>query len=179
MRPTAGACNTASPLANITNQKSQTLRYLKQKSVSNYLMTNTFNKLNKKKYTSLLNGLVLGAASWAIVPLVSDRFEPFDNELAFYLGQLVLSVVSFYLGYSSGVKYVFIFIIGVYVSSNVYSYVFGSSEQRAWAILGLITIFLFLCIIPLAFGILGKLVSIVMVKYNNWLKKDAAKHNDP
>ncbi len=33
----------------------------------------------KKVETSFLSGLVLGAVSWAIVPLVSDRFEPFDT----------------------------------------------------------------------------------------------------
>ena len=125
----------------------------------------------KKTYISLICGLVLGAASWAIVPLVSDRFEPFDSELAFYLGQSVLSVASFYFGYSNGLRYVFIFIIGVYVSCNVYPYLFGSSEQRAWALLGLITT-ITLCIIPLAFGILGKLASIGKIKYNNLLKKE-------
>ncbi len=113
----------------------------------------------KKASTSLLNGLVLGAASWAIVPLVSDRFEPFDSELGLYLGQSVLSVASFYFGYSNGLKYVILFLIGVYVSSNVYPYLLGSSEQRAWAVLGLITT-VALCIIPLVFGALGKLVSI-------------------
>ena len=133
----------------------------------------------KSTHTSLLIGLVLGTASWAITPLVSDVFEPFDNELSFWLSQSVLSVVSFYLGYSIGMKCVFMFITGVYVSSNVYAYLFGSSEQRAWALLGLITMFLFLCIIPLAFGMLGKLVSIGKAIYNNWLKKDAAKHSDP
>ncbi len=132
----------------------------------------------KKTNISLLSGLILVTASWAIVPLVSNRFEPFDSELGFYLGQSVLSVASFYFGYSNGLKYVFIFIIGVYVSSNVYPYLFGSSEQRAWALLGLITT-ITLCIIPLAFGILGKLVSIGKIKYNYGLKKDAAKHSDP
>ncbi len=134
----------------------------------------------KKTYISLISGLVLGAASWAIVPLVSDVFEPMDNELAFFLGQSVLSVVSFYFGYSYGLKHVFIYILGIYVSCNVYSYIFGSSESRVWAYLGLITFFLFLCIIPLAFGFFGKLVSFGKIIYNNWLKKkDAAKQSDP
>ena len=131
-------------------------------------------------YIPLICGLVLGVLSWAIVSFVSDVFEPFDNELAFFLGQSVLSVAAFYFGYSHGLKYVFMFIIGIYVSSNVYPYFFGSSEARAWAYLGLITSFLFVCIIPLAFGILGKLVSIGKKKYNNWLKKkDVAKQSDP
>jgi len=132
----------------------------------------------KKTSTSLLNGLVLGAASWAIVPLVSDRFEPFDSELGLYLGQSVLSVASFYFGYSNGLKCVFIFIIGVYVSSNVYPYLFGSSEQRTWGLLGLITA-VSLCVIPLAFGILGKLASIGKKNFGYWLKKNAAKRGAP
>lgn len=133
----------------------------------------------EKTYIPLICGLVLGAASWAIVPLVSDVFEPFDNELAFYLGQSVLSVAAFYFGYSYGLKHVFIFILGIYVSCNVYSYIFGSSEQRVWAYIGLITL-IALCVIPLAFGILGKLVSIGKKKYNNWLKKKGiSKQSDP
>ena len=109
----------------------------------------------KKVETSFLGGLVLGAVSWAIVPLVSDRFEPFDSELGFYLGQSILSAASFYLGFSNGLKSVFMFTIGVYVGCNVYPFIFGSSEQRAWALLLLITS-ITLCVIPLAFGFFGK-----------------------
>ena len=132
----------------------------------------------KRTYFPFISGFVLGAVSWAIVPLVSDSFEPFDSELGLYFGQSVLSVASFYFGYSSGLKYAFIFILGVYVSSNVYPYLFGSSEQRAWVLLGLITT-ITLCVIPLVFGILGKLVNIGIIKYSNWLKKDAAERNSP
>jgi len=99
-----------------------------------------------------------------------------------YVGNLTHDVTAgeFYFGYSYGLKHVFKYIFGIYVSSNVYSYIFGSSEQRAWAYLGLITSFFLLCIIPLVFGLFGKLVSIGKIKYNNWLKKeDAAKQSDP
>ncbi len=113
----------------------------------------------KKVETSFLSGLVLGAVSWAIVPLVSDRFEPFDTELGFFLGQSILSAASFYFGFSNGLKSVFKFTLGVYVSSNFYAYIFGSSEQRAWAYLLLITA-ITLCVIPLAFGFIGKLARI-------------------
>ncbi len=128
----------------------------------------------KRTYLSIISGFTLGAASWAVVPLVSDRFEPFDSELGFYIGQSILSLVAFYIGFSTGLKYVFIFIIGVYISSNAYPYIFGSSESRAWASLGLITA-LALCLYPLVFGIAGKIACVGKVKYNNWLKKDAAK----
>ena len=127
-----------------------------------------------KTYFSLTTGIVLGAASWAVVPLVSDKFEPFDSELGFYIGQCILSVMALYLGFTGGLKHVFIFVIGVYISSNIYPYLFGSSESRAWVILGLITA-LALCLFPLVFGVLGKLVRIGKIKYNNWLKQDAAK----
>jgi hypothetical protein len=128
----------------------------------------------KRKYVSLITGLALGAASWAIVPLVSDKFEPFDSESGFYIGQSILSIASFIFGYLYGLKHVFIFIFGSYISFNVYPFIFGSSESRAWASLGLVTT-LALCFYPLAFGIFGKLVGIGKLKYNNWLKKDAAK----
>lgn len=128
----------------------------------------------KRKYVSLITGLALGAASWAIVPLVSDKFEPFDSESGFYIGQSVLSLASFIFGYLYGLKYVFIFITGSYISFNAYPFIFGSSESRAWASLGLVTT-LVLCFYPLIFGIFGKLISIGKLKYNNWLKKDAAK----
>ena len=127
-----------------------------------------------KTYFSLTTGIVLGAASWAVVPLVSDKFEPFDSELGFYIGQCILSVMALYLGFTGGLKHVFIFVMGVYISSNIYPYLFGSSESRAWVILGLITA-LALCLFPLVFGVLGKLVRIGKIKYNNWLKQDAAK----
>ena len=129
----------------------------------------------KREYISLTTGLALGAASWAIVPLVSDKFEPFDNEPGFYIGQSVLSLASFIIGYLYGLKYVFIFIVGSYISFNVYLFIFGSSESRVWASLGLVAT-LVLCFYPLAFGILGKLVGTGKLKYNNLVKKDTAKH---
>jgi hypothetical protein len=128
----------------------------------------------KRKYVPLIAGLVLGAASWAVVPLVSDRFEPFDSDLGFYVGQSILSFGAFLFGFKYGLKHVFIYIIGIYISSNVYPYTFGPSESRAWALLALVTT-LALCVFPLLFGILGKLVNLGKIKYNKWLKKDAAK----
>ena len=51
----------------------------------------------KRTYLSIISGFALGAASWAVVPLVSDRFEPFDSELGFYIGQSILSLVALYI----------------------------------------------------------------------------------
>ncbi|WP_126456946.1 hypothetical protein [Sulfuriflexus mobilis] len=128
----------------------------------------------KITYFSLISGFVLGAAGWAIVPLVSDRFEPFDSDLGFYMGQSMLSAFAFYFGFKHGLKQVFIFILGAYISANVYPYVFGSSESRAWAYLALITT-LALCILPMLSGILGKLMRAGTIKYKHWLKNTATK----
>ena len=115
--------------------------------------------------STLIGGFVLGAASWAIVPLYFGEFEPFDSEAGFYSGQIMLSVAAFYLGFSRGMKQVLTFIVGVYIGCNTYAYVFGSSETRAWVLLGLITTWA-LCIFPLLSGVVGKLVRIGKVKYN-------------
>jgi hypothetical protein len=128
---------------------------------------------NKTIYLSLLTGLILGAASWVIVPFVSNSFEPFDSEPAFYIGQSFLSLAAFLIGFIYGMKPLFVFILGVYLSNNIYPFIFGTSESRAWAGLGLITV-LFLCIYPLFAGILGKISNLVWVKFthNNAIKKD-------
>ena len=122
---------------------------------------------------SLIFGLALGASSWAIVSLVSDQFEPFDSEIGFYSGQIMLAAAAFYLGLSRGLKQVLVYIVGVYIGCVVYAYVFGSSETRAWILLGLIMTW-GLCVIPLLSGIFGKLVSIGKKKFNKRLQGDAA-----
>src|SRR5690606_23896219 len=48
---------------------------------------------------SLGAGLALGALSWGIVPLVSERFEPFDSGVAFLSGQAALCVTACAIGY--------------------------------------------------------------------------------
>ena len=120
-------------------------------------------KQNKINYISILSGLVLGVVTWIIVPLVSDSFEPFDNDFAFYSGQSILSVVAFIFGFLYGMKPVFIFLLGVYISCNIYPFIFGSSESRAWAGMGLLTNLLF-CIYPLVAGSFGKLSNFIRLK---------------
>lgn len=45
------------------------------------------SSVRRALYFSLSVGLVLGAFSWWIVSLVSDRFEPFDSIEGFRIGQ--------------------------------------------------------------------------------------------
>jgi len=127
----------------------------------------------KINYISLLIGLILGVAAWVIVPFVSDSFEPIDNDFAFYSGQSILSIAAFIFGFRFGMKPVFIFLLGVYISCNVYPFIYGSSESRAWAGLGLVTNILF-CIYPLVAGSLGKLIYLIWLKFthNKAIKMD-------
>lgn len=122
----------------------------------------------KRTSTSLVVGLILGAVSWAIVPIMSGRFEPFDSEIGFYTGQIMLATAAFYLGFTHGMKQVLVYIVGVYIGSIIYAYVFGSSDARALIIFGLIVTW-GLCIFPLLSGIIGKLVRIGKIKYNKHL----------
>lgn len=92
----------------------------------------------KNKIAILLLGILAGALSWAIVSLVSDRFEPFDSELGFYSGQLILSIAALYIGYKKKFGYLIIYILGAYAGMNAYAYIFGGSEQRGWWLLGMI-----------------------------------------
>ena len=115
-------------------------------------------------------GLLLGAFSWGVVSLVSDRFEPFDSETGFYIGQIVLSVGAIYFGYKNGVKTVLIYLIGAHLGMNIYAYIFGSSETRVWFQLGLVTT-LALLIYPLISGVIGKLIRYAQKTYNKSLKQ--------
>ncbi|MDH5443950.1 MAG: hypothetical protein OEY52_00245 [Gammaproteobacteria bacterium] len=129
-------------------------------------------------YLALFVGIIFGALSWAVVPILSNKFEPFDSESGFYLGQSVLSIIAIYLGYKYGLKYVLMFVLGIYISSNVYPYIFGSSESSAWALLGLITT-LALCVFPFIFGVVGKVLKIGHIKYIKSLKNVTSQSDAP
>lgn len=118
---------------------------------------------------SILSGLTLGTGSWAIAPLVSDRFEPFDSDLGLYIGQSGLFAVAFYIGFSLGLRHVMAYFLGIYIAAIVYPYTFGTSESRAWASLALLTNSA-LCVFALLFGGSEKLMRIVKSRYKNRFK---------
>ena len=110
-------------------------------------------------------GLMFGAFSWGVASLVSDKFEPFDSLAGFFTGQFILSVIAIYFGYKNEFKTVIIYLFSAYIGMNLYAYIFGGNDTRAWAFLGLIsTLFLLVC--PLIFGAIGKLISIAQIKYS-------------
>jgi hypothetical protein len=76
-------------------------------------------------------GFFLGAVSWGIVSLVSDRFEPYDSGIGYLIGQFMLSAAAFAVGYQLGIRAVFILLFSSYVGMNIYAYIFGGPEQRA------------------------------------------------
>lgn len=113
----------------------------------------------------VLIGVIAGGASWGVVSLVSDGYEPFDNDLGFYLGQSILSAIALWVGYKSRYVYLIIYLLSAYLGMNAYSYIFGGSEQRTWAMLGMITT-LSLIVIPSALGVIGKIVCFMQRKCN-------------
>ena len=107
----------------------------------------------------IIVSLILGAASWAICPLVSDRFEPFDTGLGFLIGQFVMIIFTTYVGWTTTAKNVILSVSGLYVSQNAYAYIFGTDEAKAWAYLLLITS-ITLCIFPLISGLAARGINV-------------------
>lgn len=77
-------------------------------------------------------GLLLGPASWWVVRLATDRFEPFDNGVGFFLCQTVLALPMAVLAFRHGVLAALPALPGAWVGMNAYAYLFGSDEARAW-----------------------------------------------
>lgn len=117
-------------------------------------------------------GVIAGAASWAVVGLVSDVNEPFDSEVGFYVGQFALSVIAVLLGYRKKFRDLVVYLLSAYFGMNAYSYIFGGSEHRGWAVLGLITT-INLVVYPLVFGLIGKLARAIRYKYKQANPADA------
>ncbi len=104
-----------------------------------------------------VGGLAFGAISWAVSPMLSGRFEPFDSGLSLLVGQTIMVVYIGYVGLRYGHQKTLVALIGVYLGQVAYSYLFGGSEARAWVLLGTVTILL-LCVFPLIAGLLGVVI---------------------
>jgi len=114
----------------------------------------------------ILLGIVVGAASWGSAGIVSDRFEPFDSDDGFYFSQFILCSAAIVIGYKYGVIALLEYLIAAYIGMNLYSYVMGGPEQRAWVLLGMVTTTVLL-VFPLLFGLVGKTIKAMKMKYNN------------
>ncbi len=102
---------------------------------------------------------------------MSDKYEPFDSGIGYLIGQFILSTIAFRVGYKNKLGDLIIYLIAAYVGMNSYSYIFGGSEQRAWALLGMITT-VALIVIPLLIGVVGIIVRNVQQKYGKALNAD-------
>ena len=116
-------------------------------------------------------GILAGATSWGVASLVSDKYEPFDSGIGFLIGQIILCAIAYRVAYKKKFGDLVIYVVATYVGMNSYSYIFGGSEQRAWALLGLITT-ISLIIFPFICGVIGIIVRNVQQKYNKALNAD-------
>lgn len=87
----------------------------------------------------LAGGALLGALSWLAALGVSGAFEPYDSALGLLANQLVLSLPIALLAFRYRLWTALLCLLGAYVGMNLYTYVFGGAETRAWAVLGAIT----------------------------------------
>lgn len=102
-------------------------------------------------------GMILGAVSWFICPLLGGKFEPFDSGLALSVGQVIMSVFGGYIGFSYDLGKMFLAVFGLYIGQVGYWYIFGSGEARAWILLGAFAT-LFLCVVPILTGVSGAVI---------------------
>ena len=84
----------------------------------------------------LTGGFLLGMLSWVVPLVVSGKFEPYDSTSGLLANQLVLSGPTAALALRYRARAFLICLLAAYVGMNAYAYIFGGSEQRAWALLG-------------------------------------------
>lgn len=113
---------------------------------------------------SLIAGVILGAASWGLGSVLSGTFEPFDSLTGFLTTQVMLSGGALLVALTTGGRSLTLLILGGYLGLNLYPYVFGGPETRAWALLAALTT-MFLTVIPSLAGVAGLLIRRVRRKF--------------
>ncbi len=106
---------------------------------------------------NLALGLLLGAIGWGLGSAISGTFEPFDSGVGFLSTQIVLGTAALVVGLRAGGSGLTALLVGGYLGLNLYAYIFGGSESRAWALLGAVTT-LSLVVVPLLAGLVGVVV---------------------
>ena len=86
--------------------------------------SNLWLNVQMNKRILFISGVILGALSWAICPLVSDRFEPFDTGIGYFIGQFVMLIFVSYVGWSSNIKKVFLKERGQIYFESPFSFLF-------------------------------------------------------
>lgn len=96
--------------------------------------------------TIFLMAFGIGALAWAASALASRGFEPYDSSIGLLVNQAILVTAAIRVALRHRVASVLIFLAGAYLGLNSYSYVFGSSESRAWVALGAVMSILLLIV---------------------------------
>ena len=112
---------------------------------------------------ALMAGVLLGAASCALGFWLTGKFDPFDSSAGFWTTQIVLGGAALFVALNAGAGRLALLILGGYLGLNLYFYVIGGSESRAWAMLAAITT-LALLVQPVLVGLLGLMIRWVRSK---------------
>lgn len=91
-----------------------------------------------------MGGGLIGASNWLITGMISGSFDPYDSSLGLLINQLILAMPALLLAWFYRPRIWLLFLLCAYVGLNVSSYIFGSSEARAWFMLGAFTSLVFL-----------------------------------
>lgn len=92
--------------------------------------------MNPPYLLTAVGGAAVGALSWLIASIASGKFEPYDSGVGLLVNQFILSASAAFLAWRYRAVVSFLFMVCAYLGLNGYTYVFGSSETRAWASLG-------------------------------------------
>lgn len=74
------------------------------------------------RVSALVLGVIIGAAIWAVSPMVGGAVEPWDSDGPFYFGSLLLSGV---IGWFLFRKSSYFLIIGIYIGQLAYLSIIG------------------------------------------------------
>ena len=108
----------------------------------------------KKTIQGVAAGLIAGAISWVICPVLFGTPEPFDTTAGLIAGQGLLTLVAVVIVFKGTLRALPGLIIGMYAGINLAIFVVGNSEQKAWFLLGLMTT-LVLVVAPLVGGLVS------------------------
>jgi Zn-dependent protease with chaperone function len=101
--------------------------------------------------------ILLGSAACGLAHALSGRLEPFDSGRGFLVTQAVLGTAAWFAGWRAGGRMLALMLLGAYIGVNLYFYVVGGSESRAWALLGALTSTVLLAV-PALLGCFGYLI---------------------
>lgn len=99
-----------------------------------------------------IGGGLIGAFSWLMTGMISGSFDPYHSSLGLLTNQLILTIPAMLLAWFYLPRIWLLFLLCAYAGMNVSSYFFGSTEARAWIMLGAVTSLLFL-LLPAALAL--------------------------